>query len=58
VLGQIWIRYQVPQDLGEFFTLNEYYKTINAAMIQDAARRYLDTANYVQVTLFPEAPPK
>jgi zinc protease len=54
LLGQIWIRYQVPQDLGEFFTLNEYYKTINAAMIQDAARRYLDTANYVQVTLLPE----
>ena len=54
LLGQIWIRYQVPQDLGEFFTLNEYYKTVDAAFIKDAAKRYLDTANYVQVTLLPE----
>jgi len=23
-------------------------------MIQDAAKRYLDTSNYVKVTLFPE----
>jgi len=54
LLSQIYLRYQVPQDLGEFFGLPDYYKTVNAAMIQEAARRYLDTANYVQVTLFPE----
>jgi zinc protease len=55
LLAQIWIRYQVPEDLAEFFTLSEFYKTVDAAMIQEAARRYLDTANYVQVTLLPEA---
>ena len=54
LLGQLWIRYQVPQDLGEFFTLNEFYKTIDAAMIQKAAKAYLDTTNTVQVTLLPE----
>ena len=27
----------------------------NPVAIQDAARRYLDTGNYVRVTLFPEA---
>ena len=54
LLGQIWIRYQVPQDLGEFFALAEYYKTIDAALIKGAAQRYLDTANVVRVTLLPE----
>jgi len=54
LLSQMYLRYQVPQDLGEFFGLPGYDKTVNGAMIQEAARRYLDTANYVQVTLFPE----
>jgi len=54
LLGQIWIRYQVPQDLGEFFNLAEYYKTVDAALIKGAAQRYLDTANVVRVTLLPE----
>jgi hypothetical protein len=54
LLTQIYFRDQVPQDLGEFFGLPDYDKTVNAAMIQEAARRCLDTANCVQVTLFPE----
>jgi len=58
LLGQIWIRYQVPMDLGEFFSLNEFYKTVDAAMIQKAAKAYLDTANHVQVTLLPEKMPE
>jgi zinc protease len=55
LLGQISLRYQYPEDLGEFFSLADYYKTVTGTMIQDAARRYLDAANYVQVTLLPEA---
>jgi len=58
LLGQIWIRYQVPMDLGEFFSLNEFYKTVDAAMIQKAAKAYLDTKNLVQVTLLPEKMPE
>ncbi len=54
LLGQIYLRYQVPHDLGEFFGLGEYYKTLNAKMIWDAARLYLTLDNYVRVTLFPE----
>jgi zinc protease len=55
LLTQIYLRYQVPADLGEFFSLAEFYKTgVTAALIHDAARTYLDTNNYVQVTLFPE----
>ena len=58
LVSQIYLRYQVPQDLGEFFGLAEYYKTLNGKMIWEAAKRYLDTGNYVKVTLFPEQPPR
>ena len=54
LLSQIYLRYQVPSDLGEFFGLADYYKTLNAKMIWDAARAYLNTDNYVKVTLLPE----
>jgi zinc protease len=58
LVGQIYLRYQVPEDLGEFFGLGEYYKTADLGkLVWDAARRYLDTGNYVKVTLFPEKPP-
>jgi zinc protease len=57
LVNQIYLRYQVPQDFAEFFGLAEYYKTLNATTIWDAAKRYLDTGNYVKVTLFPEKPP-
>ncbi len=55
LLTQIYLRYQVPSDLGEFFTLGDFYKTgVTTALIHDAARTYLNTDNYVQVTLLPE----
>ncbi len=54
LLGQIYLRYQYPEDLGNFFGLPEYYKTLNAKMIWDAARMYLNMDNYVKVVLLPE----
>jgi predicted Zn-dependent peptidase len=32
----------------------EYYRKLTPALIQEAARTYLNTSNYVKVTLFPE----
>jgi zinc protease len=55
LLSQIYLRYQVPQDLGEYFGLGEYYKTLVGKPIWDAARLYLRSDNYVKVTLLPEA---
>ena len=54
LLNQIYLRYQYPEDLKDFFGLPEAYKKLSAATIRDAAREYLNTGNYVQVTLFPE----
>jgi zinc protease len=54
LLTQIYSGYQLHEDLKYLFDLPEYLKTLSAAMIHEAARTYLNTGNYVQVTLFPE----
>jgi zinc protease len=54
LLNQISLRYQFGEELKEFFGIPDLYRKITAATIQDAARLYLDTNNYVRVTLMPE----
>ena len=34
--------------------ITDYYKKIDKAMIQEAAKKYLDQKRYVEVSLFPE----
>ena len=58
LLTQIYYSYQLQEDLKYVFDLPEYLKTLSAAMIHEAARTYLNTGNYVQVTLFPEKEPE
>ena len=48
-------RYETSQDVMEFFALPVEYQKLGTPAIHEAARRYLDTRNYVRVTLFPEA---
>ncbi len=45
---------QLGEDLDDFFGLPGAYNQLTAAAVQDAARRWLDTGNYVRVTLLPE----
>jgi zinc protease len=47
-------RYENAEDIRTFFDLPAEYGKLTAAGIQEAARRYLDTGNYVRVTLYPE----
>jgi zinc protease len=54
LLSQIFLRYQFQEDLGKFFGLPDYYKTLTAKMVWDAAATYLNLENYVKVLLFPE----
>jgi zinc protease len=56
--SEISARSERSEDIAEFFYLPVEYRKLTAAAIQDAARRYLDTGNYVQVTLYPETAPK
>ncbi len=54
LLAQLSIRYQYGEDLAALFTLEEFYNKPTPAAIQDAAKQYLNPANMVKVTLFPE----
>ena len=54
LLGQISLRYQYQEDLKDVFNLPALYNALTPAMIQEAAKAYLNTNNYVEVTLFPE----
>ena len=54
LLNQIALRYQAGEDAAGIWNIPEYYKKIDGPMIQEAARTYLNTRNYIKVTLVPE----
>jgi zinc protease len=58
LVSELAERYENSEDISEFFDLPGQYGTLTATSIQDAARQYLDTGNYVRVTLYPEKPAK
>jgi zinc protease len=49
--------YEDGEDLSAFFGLPSLYMQLTPAAVQVAARRYLDTKDYVRVTLLPETSP-
>jgi zinc protease len=51
---QLSLRYQSGDDPATLFSIEESYKALTAKTIQDAAKRYLNQANVVKVSLFPE----
>jgi zinc protease len=55
LLGQLVTKYETGDDPAGIWAMPEYYKKVDAAMIQRAARVYLGGGNRVQVTLVPEA---
>jgi len=54
LLGQIAGKYQIGEDVAGIWDAPELYKKIDAPSVQQAARTYLNTGNYVRVTLVPE----
>jgi len=54
LLNQIALRYQAGEDAVGIWKIPEYYKKIDGVMIQQAAKTYLNTTNYIRVTLLPE----
>jgi zinc protease len=57
VVEQISRSYQDGEDVRGILQTPARYKQLSASMIQDAARTYLDTRNYIRVTLVPEKRP-
>ena len=54
LVSQIGQRYDNGEDPAGLWLLPDLYKKIDKAMVQDAAKKYLDTKRYVEVSLFPE----
>ncbi len=54
LLGQIVAKYQNQEDVRSVWYAPELYRKLNAGMIQQAAKAYLNVNNHVQVTLHPE----
>lgn len=54
LLGQISQRFINGEDPAGIWAVPEFYQKIDAAMIKDAANKYLNTESYIKVSLFPE----
>ena len=54
LLGQISARFSNGEDPAGIWMVNDYYKKLDAAAVQEAAKLYLNTKSFVKVTLFPE----
>jgi zinc protease len=54
VVDQVSARYQNGEDPDGVWRVTDFYKKLDAAMIQQAAKTYLNAANRITVTLFPE----
>jgi zinc protease len=54
LLDQIAFRYQHGEPVEGLWDVPKYYEKLDPVTIRDAARKYLDPANVVRVTLLPE----
>jgi zinc protease len=51
--GQIAQRYQTGEPVESVWQMPDMFRALTAQQIHDAARKYLDTGNYIRVTLKP-----
>lgn len=56
LVEEITRRYEDGEDVRGLYDTPGIYERVTAPMIRDAARAYLDTRNYLRVTLSPEKP--
>ncbi|MDX6383171.1 MAG: zinc protease [Blastocatellia bacterium] len=54
LLTQLTAKYRLGEDPAGVWRITEFYNKIDKAMIQQAAKTYLNTNAYVKVMLFPE----
>jgi zinc protease len=54
LVGQLSQEYQNGEEPGSFLEFPTSVNQLDAAAIQQAARRYLDTNNYIKVVMLPE----
>ncbi len=54
LLNRLAFKYEFGEDIKEVFNMQPFYDQLTVPRLRDAARAYLDTNRYVQVTLLPE----
>jgi zinc protease len=54
LLNQIRLKYYYGEDPATLWDVPTYYRNLDAATVQQAAKTYLNTMAYVQVVLMPE----
>ena len=54
LLSQISSRFYYGEDPAGIWMIPDFYRQLDAAAIQEAAKLYLNTQSFVKVTLFPE----
>ena len=54
LLSQISLRFYHNEDPAGIWMVPDFYRKLDAATVQEAAKLYLNTQSYVKVTLFPE----
>ena len=54
LLNRIAYKYEYDEDVADIFNMRPFYDQLTAPVLRDAARAYLDTDRYVEVTLLPE----
>jgi len=54
LLNRLLFKYEYGEDVKEVFDMRPFYDGITTTSLRDAARQYLNTNRYVEVTLVPE----
>ncbi len=58
LIAQLAGKYQLEDDPREILELEKSFQALSPQVIQEAARAYLNTKNYVRVSLYPEKGPE
>jgi zinc protease len=54
LLNRILFKYEFGEDVREVFNMRPFYDQVSVPALRDAAREYLNTSRYVEVTLIPD----
>ena len=54
LLNRIAYKYEHDEDVTDIFNMRPFYDQLTAPVLRDAARAYLNTERYVEVTLLPK----
>jgi len=54
LLSRLLFKYEYGESVEDVFNMRPFFDRLTGAVLRDAARTYLDTRRYVEVTLLPE----